>query len=300
LRYYDYKLTSTQLAPTAVTRSKEDGFSPRASLSYKLSPGNLVYATASRGFRPGGPGRRLTPLFATRCRAQYAAAGIGIDADGTVDPYGADSLWNYEVGLKTQTSDRKLTFNAAAYSIDWKNIQQLYFPSCGAASTQNFGKARIRGLEADFNLKLVDQFALFGGVNFNSAKIAHDIPELGVLKGTALQNTPKFSANLNARYGFDGPFGSQAHILANVRHIGKSFRDFDRTNPAKYQDKYTLVGLRAGMDFGAVEATLYVDNLFDKAPVISNQLSSFGLIPSRERGFTVQPRTAGVSFRADF
>lgn len=300
LRYYDYKLTSTQLAPTAVTGSKEDGFSPRASLSYKVSPGNLVYATASRGFRPGGPGRRLTPLFATRCRAQYAAAGIGIDADGTVDPYGADSLWNYEVGVKTQTANRKLTFNAAAYSIDWKNIQQLYFPSCGAASTQNFGKARIRGLEADFNLKLVDQFALFGGVNFNSAKIAHDIPELGVLKGTALQNTPKFSANLNARYGFDGPFGAQTHLLAYVRHIGKSFRDFDRTNPAKFQDKYTLVGLRAGMDFGAVEATLYVDNLFDKAPVISNQLSSFGLIPSRERGFTVQPRTAGLSFRADF
>jgi iron complex outermembrane receptor protein len=247
------------------------------------------------------PGRRLTPLFATRCRAQYAAAGIGIDADGTVDPYGADSLWNYEVGLKTQTADRKLTFNAAAYSIDWKNIQQLYFPSCGAASTQNFGKARIRGLEADFNLKLVEQFALFGGVNFNSAKIAHDIPELGVLKGTALQNTPKFSANLNARYGFDGPFGAQAHHSRQCPPYRESHSAI-LTGPTRPNIRTNTRWLACAQawTFGAVEATLYVDNLFDKAPVISNQLSSFGLIPSRERGFTVQPRTAGVSFRADF
>ncbi|MEQ1538785.1 MAG: TonB-dependent receptor [Sphingorhabdus sp.] len=300
LRYYDYKLTSTQLNPTATTRSAENGFSPRFSLSYKLSDGNLVYATVSRGFRPGGPGRRLTPLFAARCQAQYAAAGIGIDANGNVDPYDADSLWNYEVGVKTQTADRRLTFNAAAYAIEWKNIQQLYFPSCGAASTQNFGSARIRGIEADFNAALTDQFSLFGGININSSKIAHDVPELGVTAGTELQNTPRFTANINARFAFDGPFGSDAYVLGNVRHVGSSYRDFDRTNPLKFQDKYTLVGLRAGMDLGKVDITLYVDNLFNQAPMISNFLSSFGLIPSRERGFTVQPRTVGASVRIDF
>jgi iron complex outermembrane receptor protein len=53
---------------------------PRANVTYKFDNDKMVYATFSKGFRPGGVNRT-------------AAAGIG--------PYQADFLKNYEIGWKT-------------------------------------------------------------------------------------------------------------------------------------------------------------------------------------------------------
>jgi hypothetical protein len=36
----------------------------------------------------------------------------------------SDSLWNYELGVKTAWLDHRVTFNAAGFDIIWKDIQQ--------------------------------------------------------------------------------------------------------------------------------------------------------------------------------
>src|SRR3546814_1988700 len=65
-----------------------------------------IYFTASRGFRFGGP--------------QIAAS----TPTTTVPPvYKSDSLWNYELGLRTDWLKRSLQIDISAYHIDWKNPQ---------------------------------------------------------------------------------------------------------------------------------------------------------------------------------
>ena len=71
----------------------EDGVTPRVNLTYKFTEEAMVYATYSEGFRPGGINRR-----------------------GTLPPYEADWLTNYELGWKTTWFDNRLRFNGAVFS----------------------------------------------------------------------------------------------------------------------------------------------------------------------------------------
>ena len=73
--------------------TKEDGVTPRVNLTYKFTEEAMVYATYSEGFRPGGINRR-----------------------GTLPPYEADWLTNYELGWKSTWFDNRLRFNGAVFT----------------------------------------------------------------------------------------------------------------------------------------------------------------------------------------
>src|SRR3546814_7398096 len=93
----------------AATRDQsvgEHGLSPKASIVFHPTDDLRAYFTASRGFRFGGP--------------QIAAS----TPTTTVPPvYKSDSLWNYELGLRTDWLKRSLQIDISAYHIDWKNPQ---------------------------------------------------------------------------------------------------------------------------------------------------------------------------------
>lgn len=303
LRYYNFHMNSEVIKPSyQAVKNKENGVNPRFSLSYKASEDHLLYVTASKGFRPGGPNRVFDAVERAACGTQYANAGVEIDpATGLVEPYGPDSVWNYEAGAKTDWADGRLRVNAAVYKMDWKNIQQTFLPACGRAVTQNFGSADVKGVELEWNAKLSSRLSFFGGVNYNKAEIAKDIPELGVLAGTKVQNSPEWSGNVNLEYGFDGPFGTDATALLNVRYVDRSYRDFAQTPASanRFQDEYTQVNFRVNFARNGWSWAIYANNLTDKNPGVMNFLSSGGPVTSHERMFTLQPRTIGISLRID-
>jgi iron complex outermembrane receptor protein len=84
----------------------EQGLSPKASIAFAPTRDLRAYFTASRGFRFGGP-------------------QLGASTPTTTIPevYKSDSLWNYELGLRSDWLDRTLRLDASAYRIDWKNPQ---------------------------------------------------------------------------------------------------------------------------------------------------------------------------------
>jgi outer membrane receptor protein involved in Fe transport len=65
----------------------------------------MIYATFSKGFRPGGVNR---------------------NGGGTIPPYQPDFLKNYEIGWKTTWFDNRLRFNGAFFREDWSNFQFSY------------------------------------------------------------------------------------------------------------------------------------------------------------------------------
>jgi len=303
LRWFRYDVeaqTGTATLAGPVAKSREDGYSPRVSVSYQIDPHRLVYATAAKGFRPGGANRIAPPPYNTSCRADYAAAGRPLGPDALIPPYTSDSLWNYELGAKTRWLGGALTLNGAVYVSEWSDIQQLFFPPCGLSSTANFGSAEVKGVELEFQARLSPSLSVFGGVNHLDAKLSEDIPQLGLRAGTELQNTPRWSGSLNGLYTFDGPAGSEGGLLLSYRFVDDSYRDFDRTNPLKRQEGFGALNARLTFRRGGAALALYANNLTDENPAVSNLVSAYGPIRSHERFVGLTPRTVGVNLRVDY
>lgn len=113
----------TLLSDPASTPQKEEGFNPKASISYEITPDLRVYALASKGFRFGGANINPDPLLPRN--------------------FSSDSLWNYELGLRGDALGGALSFDAAAFMIDWSNIPLTVSTSNGTIGVLNAGDAEI-------------------------------------------------------------------------------------------------------------------------------------------------------------
>ncbi|WP_129647899.1 TonB-dependent receptor [Peristeroidobacter agariperforans] len=295
----DGEMNGGPLPDGPVYSSKEDGVSPRFSLAYDFGD-QMIYATASRGFRVGGPNSSVPGVdTGSTCVAEYRAAGIGVTDDGDVEGFESDELWNYEIGAKTAWADNRVVVNAAAYRMNWNDLQSLFLPACFFGATVNFGKATLTGVEVDYRIALTSALELSGGINYNDAEIAEDAPVLGVSKGDRLQNAPEWGGSVAIRYGFP-MFGGDGYSLATARYVDDSFRSFDHSDPRTFQDSYTMVGARIGLRRDQWELSLFADNLLNEQPAMFHFISSFFGTASHTRMFPMRGRTIGMSFRKDF
>jgi outer membrane receptor protein involved in Fe transport len=101
--------------------ANEKILNPKFSLSWQRDDDNLFYATAAKGFRPGGVQERLPGV----CNEQLGLFGY-IDSSGKVvspTSYDSDSVWSYELGSKNRMMDGKLTLDGSIYTIMWDKIQ---------------------------------------------------------------------------------------------------------------------------------------------------------------------------------
>ncbi|MBL8268573.1 TonB-dependent receptor domain-containing protein, partial [Steroidobacter sp.] len=107
-----------------------DTVTPRLAVSYAFTDDFRVYTQAAKGFRTGGPNLTASTLL------------------GIPSTYEPDSLWNYELGLKSYWLDRRLAVNAATYYIDWQDLQ-LSLVNSGVSFTGNAGAAKSYGVEIE-------------------------------------------------------------------------------------------------------------------------------------------------------
>ena len=134
--------------PSSVQGSSSDqGLNPKFNLSWQANADHMLYATASKGYRPGGPNN---PAPQSVCGAEVAK--LGLDAS-SLTKYKPDTLWNYELGSKNSWLDRSLQVNASVYYIDWSQVQQQIVLNCGFNITANFGKAVSKGGELEINYR---------------------------------------------------------------------------------------------------------------------------------------------------
>lgn len=119
------------------TRFSNDSISGLVTLSYAPTRDVLAYATYSRGAKSGGLNLSVLPT-------------------GVSPQVKAESIDNFELGLKSQWFDRTLTANLALFQADVRNYQTVVFdmPPGTVTSFQYIGtvpKVRSRGVEADFS-----------------------------------------------------------------------------------------------------------------------------------------------------
>ena len=111
-----------------------DSFDPMVSLEFKPSDRVLLYASFKQGFKSGG--------FQSLPGSEAIAARA-------FDP---EEVEAYEVGLKSQLFDNRVTFNLALFQTTMNDQQLQRVPSAGVTIIDNAGKTRTRG--ADFELTL--------------------------------------------------------------------------------------------------------------------------------------------------
>ncbi len=112
---------------------KEKGASPKFSVTYHFTRDISLYAMAAKGFRFGG----INDFPST-------------PTNGVPATYKSDSLWNYELGLRTSWMHNTLHADITPYYIDYKNpiIAQTTPGLIGIGYSDNVGAAVGYGAES--------------------------------------------------------------------------------------------------------------------------------------------------------
>lgn len=258
----------------------------KGNLSYKFSESLLSYATVSTGFRSGGLNPQNEPF------------------EPIPGAYAPDTLINYELGAKGRVASGLFDYQADVYLINWSNIQVQETTADGAFTyLGNAGKAKVKGVEFEFNLHPIQYLTLTLSGSYQDAYLTEGAtpeqyaanPTLG-LTGDTIPYVPKFQGYFAFNYthpiggGWDGVFAGDAtyrgavdaYFASNAFNIPLS--------------SYTLVGLRLGLVNGPWSVTAFVRNLTDERA----QVSAINTIQDPHALLTVQPRTIGITATRKF
>ena len=284
-----------------------DGQTYRVNLSWKPNRDTLLYATVSRGFRPGGINRRVD-----------------------VAPYAADFLTNFELGWKLTLMGGLLHFNGAVYQENWKNFQFAFLGQNSFTEIHNGPNARIRGVEVDtalnagpLNLSLAGTYTdaitrqnlcLFPDPSFTCMLPSVDgITNLvSSPKGTRLPITPKWKLTGTARYTVPmgaakvyGQVNADLSELGVERHPRGDLPGLHRGHHRSRGTDRAAAPVRDGRtsrwaaNWDKFRIEGYVSNLFDAR----GQLSRFvecGQCFQRVYIVPITPRTFGLRAGVDF
>ncbi|HEY5101536.1 MAG TPA: TonB-dependent receptor, partial [Steroidobacteraceae bacterium] len=275
-------------------RSADAGNSPKLNLTYKFDPNHMIYATWSRGFRPGGVNR---------------------NGGGTEPPYKADFLTNYELGWKTTWFDHRLRVNGDVFWENWKDFQFSFLGPNALTIIANAGEARIKGLESDLEYAVTEGLTLSSGFAWTDAKLSQqycvDLTQCGVPgyeqfapSGTQLPITPKFKGNVTARYSFAMASGWKANLQASAVYVGPRWADLRLVAREDLGEmpSYTIADFSAGVEKHGMTAELFISNAFDERAVLARfsecDVSLCGQIAKYD--LPNQPRTIGLRFGQKF
>jgi len=274
----------------------EQPITPKVSVSYQATTDDLIYATASKGYRIGGA---TPPLPAVACGAGYP------------DQYNSDSVWNYEVGTKDRFLNRSLQVSASAFYITWSNIQQaFYVPSCGIQFTTNAGNAVSQGFDFQGQWTIAEHLVLEASLGYTDAKFTTTALDASgdILdeKGDALDaSTGPWTFTFGAQYNF-AVFDKDAFIRFDDEYNSK------RTTPIPNEDPNTAfydAGLRPNPAVNQVSGRLsvtlqrwdfavFANNIFNAHPQLNLQHEDAQTLLFEAE--TLRPRTIGVSANYKF
>ncbi len=287
-------------------------------LSYDFDRDIHGYATYSKSFKSGGINLSGLPLN---------PAGTGVDlSTQTVKPEKVDA---YELGLKTQFFDRKVTLNLAGF---WTEVRDYQATVNNGQLTvirgylANAGRVRSRGFEFDSSFRPSKRVSLYINGAYTDATYerftnAPCPPELsggtvttgtpgqaGVagqlspivcnISGQRLPGISKWSFSYGGEYNVPvGDAGGQVYVGYDGNYRS---RFSSNPSPSAYTwiEGYSLSNFRAGFRKDDFNLFGWVRNAFDQNyfELLSTQSGSTGLIV----GQPGDPRTYGLTISKSF
>jgi iron complex outermembrane receptor protein len=285
-----------------VVSSSANVLTGKAEIDYDLTPDNMVYASFSSGFKPGGGNISPSPL-----RVPFE--------------YKPETIKSYEIGSKNSFMDKKIHFNAAAFYYDYSDLQyEAEDLATYEGGVDNIPKTEIYGVEGEFSYllpynlrfdlngtiekgRITSHFlaldnvagnnavlqALSHGVNLDnifSPYTPQDIALFQKYRGPAYHDVygnappmlPEYTVSASLTHTLD--FADSSSLLSRVE---MNYRDhFSNTifgNSSIYTaPSYVLWNLYFDYTFADpnYDASFGIDNVFDRAGVLSRFTNQFG------------------------
>jgi len=282
--------------PSSVTGSSSDkGVNPKFNLGWQVDQDLLLYVTASEGYRQGGPNN---PAPEAVCGAQVAGLNL---SSSELTKFAADSIWNYELGLKSAFLDNTVVVNGALYYIKWSKVQQQIDLNCGFNITANFGTATSKGAELEVSYRPVKQlnFRLTG--DYTDAVLGNDVPGTSAKEGDELLYVPKYTASASAEYTAAMLNGMPAYARVDYSYTGSSISLYDPTSPFYESKGFAVLNFKFGAQKIAPDShwgmSIFLDNALNKIGQTSLPEAISADLPTTRRIGIDRPRTLGINFR---
>ncbi len=286
-------------------------FAPRVVLQYEPTADATWYLTASKGYKAGGVDTFFVP--------DVNNPGTQVAENRSFDP---EEMYNYELGFKGRFAGGRGRFSAAAFYLDWKDMQvQTNFLrdpndiSSSVQATLNASGATTKGFEFEVSGQVTDGLHVGAAGGYLDGKF-DDFPD-AVLAGAnrldmsdaRLPKTPKWTGSAFAEYGFHVGENLNPFVRGEVVYRAKSAGDLEGAAALSRRvilsggnagqvlpeypyvlPSYTVVNLRAGLGGEKLDFQAYVENVFDEE-YYNGTGDNFGLAGIRLRP---HPRIWGV------
>jgi len=281
---------------TNLAHAKDQGFNPKFNLSYQANSNLLVYATAERGFRPGG-GNLPVPAAGTPLGNACAASFAEHQPE---DSYAPDTVWSYELGAKYRLGN-KLTLNVAGYHERWSGIQQYVSLKCGYFYVGNLGTANVDGGEVEAKWNVTPHLLASGTFGYSHAYFVKSLlPNItGVKVGDGVQDVPLMTASGALTYSVPLNATWQASVRGSYNWTD-SMTEPDVVVPNGKVPAHGFGNLRATMSNDRWTIAAFVNNIANTHTVLEGASVIVVPVASLTRLVSNQPRTAGIDISVKF
>lgn len=259
----------------------------RLAADWHFHPDHMIYASVSTGYK-GTAYNALLP-------SADPATVFGTDPE---------NLTAYEIGLKGELADRRITYDIALFESKYNHVQaqgNLVIGGVTISTLDNIGDATIRGMEAQFSARPTDNLSMSLGVAILDTKIKSPPGFLfngNPVDGNRLVLAPDFSASGAIRYEYPLSNGHKIYVAADANWQEKVFFGPDNL-PTEKQKAYGLVNAHVGWKNADadLQLDLFVKNLTNEEYFLHSTDSGgaqHALLPWG------RSRTWGVTLRKSF
>jgi outer membrane receptor protein involved in Fe transport len=213
------------------------------SYSHAVSDAATIFGSISKGYKAGG-------------------FNLGFVPQGRRE-FDQESLWNYELGIKSVLADGNLMINAAVF-YSTRNDQQVETslqlnpndPASFVFFTDNAAKGETFGFETDVRWLPTDSLELYANVGLLRAQFDEFTTPLIDLTGRDQAHAPRYTLATG------GVYRHSSGLFARLDLSAKDEFYFDISHDQK-SDAYTLANARLGFEADRWTAQIYARNLFD-------------------------------------
>ncbi len=201
-----------RLYPPGVNRRTFSNFAPRVGVQLYPNDDIMVYGNYSEGYKTGGWTTRLS------------------NPQGNVAPtFDEEIAETWEAGFKSTLFNRRLQFNVAAFTTNYRNIQ-LNQQDGPSPVIDNAGTARIKGFEIEAVIAPARGLTINAAVGYLDAKFTELLPSVqrtsgvipgfraGASIGSPLPKTANWSVNVSPRYETSLGNGGALIVMADWTH----------------------------------------------------------------------------------
>ncbi len=206
-----------------------DATTPAIGLDFAVTDDILTYAKASRGFKSGG----FNDSFAS----------------SPGDLFDQETLWNYEVGLKSTFWNQRARFNMALYRMDWKDVQSVFneVPPGSfvpLAIIDTIADIETTGVEAELVPVPVEALRLEASVGVIDAEYTNPSARaigFGVASGQSVESVPPYTLSGGFEYTFGLQEAGDLTLAAHAEYRDETPLASIQTGVANVQDAYGLI-----------------------------------------------------------